>query len=467
MFRPFRTCLAALVLAGAVFSAYAHDGPLDPRFGDGGMRSYGFQPVNGSGRTDRAAVACAGPDGTLVVTGVASDAQRIVTMRLLPNGAYDPAFGGGDGRESFALPATPEYFTAGLCLPDAKILLARRVRVDDSGEMNIQLLRVDANTGLLDTAFGQNGVTQLDLDIWQGGLGRTESPYALVALDGGEVLLTGHASIPGRIVAFAALVTAAGQVPVARVYVDAPDRETAETLMTATLASDGRIWGVIEGKQRRSERVTPFRVRFDRHTLEWLDVPDALPGTTGDQIYSGVGTRVREDVLAVPLLQHVTGTTPPQSLPGLMIYRAGGKVFVPLPPPSLSGETLNFPLTYGTQSATLLPGGRVLFTAAVGSPVDNTPRGMHLAVVQIGTAIGSDRIDTSFGVNGAQTAVFRPVGGGCTSALIAQRFSAGAVWAGTPVLVGEVDSGCNNDGGGIDYLVARIASDRIFANGLD
>jgi len=35
------------------------------------------------------------------------------------------------------------------------------------------------------------------------------------------------------------------------------------------------------------------------------------------------------------------------------------------------------------------------------------------------------------------------------------------------VLVGDVDSGCNNDGGGIDYLVARIAVDRIFANGLD
>ncbi|WP_313918710.1 hypothetical protein [Tahibacter sp.] len=467
MLSRLRNCLAALMLAGAAFPAAAHDGPLDLRFGDGGMRNYSFQSVNGSGRTDRAAVACAGPDGTLVVTGIASEAQRIVTMRLLPDGAYDPAFGGGDGRESFALPATPEYFTAGLCLPEARILLARRVRVDESGEMNIQLLRIDANTGLLDPAFGQNGVVMLDLDTWQGGLGRTESPYALVALDGGEVLLTGHASLPDRIVAFAALVTTAGQIPVARVYVDAPDRETAATFMTAMLASDGNIWGVIEGKQRRSDRVTPFRVRFDRRTLEWLDVPDALPGTTGDQVYGGVGTRVREDVLAVPLLQHVAGTTPPQSLPGLMIYRAGGKVFLPLPPPNLPGESLNFPLTYGTQSATLLPGGRVLFAAAVGHPGDNAPRGMHLAVVQVGTSIGSDRVDTSFGVNGAQTAAFRPIGGSCTNVLAAQRFSAGTVWAGQPVLVGDVDSGCNNDGGGIDYLVARIAVDRIFANGLD
>src|SRR5690606_21580816 len=78
--------LAALVVAAVTSFAIAHDGPLDPRFGDGGMRNYGFQPFNGSGREDVATAVCQGPNGTLLVVGEASDARRIVTMRLLPNG---------------------------------------------------------------------------------------------------------------------------------------------------------------------------------------------------------------------------------------------------------------------------------------------------------------------------------------------------------------------------------------------
>jgi hypothetical protein len=467
MFPQILVWTAALALAAVTPGANAHDGPLDPTFGDGGMRNYGFQSVNGSGRNDRAAaVACPGPGGTLVVTGEASDATRLVTMRLLPNGDYDPSFGAG-GRVSVPFAMTQEYYMAGLCLPNGKILLARRLSTDASNDTDVQLLRIDAATGQFDASFGQGGASLLDLDSWQSGLGRTESPLALTPLDGGEVLLTGHVGLSNRIVAFAARVREDGSVPAARVYIDAANRPIANTLMTAMLASDGTIWGIVEGAYPGSTRVTPFRVRLDRTTLAWIDTPDAAPNATGNPIYAGRGTRVRGDVLAVPQIQFVEGSNPARYLTGLMIYRAGGKFYLPLPDAGLPGETLTLSGTYAMQSAVVLPGDRVLAAYSVERSGNATPRGMHLAMVQIGPAIGSDRVDTTFGDGGARTAAFRAAGSGCQESLVEQDFSGAALWNGAPVLVGNVNASCSNDGGGLDYLVARIAVDRLFASGLE
>lgn len=467
MFSRILLCTAALALGAATFGAHAHDGPLDPTFGDGGMRNYGFQSFNGSGRNDRAAaVACPGPNGTLVVTGEASDATRLVTMRLLPNGEYDPAYGAA-GRVSVPFAMTQEYYMAGLCLPNGKILLARRLNTGADNEMNIQLLRLDAATGQLDASFGQGGTSLLDLDSWQSGLSRTESPLALTPLDGGEVLLSGHVGMSGRLVAFAARIRDDGTVPIARVYIDVANRPTANTLMTAMLASDGTIWGIVEGAYPPSTRVTPFRVRLDRATLAWIDTPDAPPNSTGNPIYAGRGVRVRGDVLAVPQIQFVEGSKPVRYLTGLMIYRPDGKFYLPLPDASLPGETLTLAGTYALQSALVLPGDRVLATYSIVRSGTDTPRGMHLAMAQIGPAIGSDHVDTTFGSGGAQTAAFRAVGSGCPETLVEQDFSGVALWSGAPVLVGNVDASCSNDGGGRDYLVARMSVDRIFASSLE
>lgn len=467
MLRYLKT-LITLVLCAAATTAGAHDGPLDLAFGDGGMRNYGFQSFNGSGRNDRAAaVACPGPNGTLIVTGEASDATRLVTARLLPDGDYDPSFGAG-GRVSVAFAMTQEYYMAGVCAPNGKILLARRVRTDANGEMDIQLLRIDANTGQLDASFGQGGSTTLDLDTWQAGLQRTESPLSLTLLDGGEALLSGHTALDNRITAFAARIRDDGTVPVARVYADVANRPEANTFMTAALASDGTLWGIIEGTYPGSTRVTPFRVRFDRTTLAWIDTPDAPPGATGNPIYAGRGVRVRDNVLAVPVIQFIDGTNPPRYQAGLMIYRADGKFYLPLPDTSLLGETtLTFSETYALQSAVALPGDRVLAALAVGRRGEGVHRGMHLAMVRIGTAIGSDVLDTTFGTGGAQTAAFRAAGSGCTETLPGQDFSGIALWRGAPVLVGNVDAACSNDGGALDYLVARLNVDRLFADGLE
>jgi hypothetical protein len=460
--RPFIATVSAALLG--IGTATAHDGPLDPRFGDGGMRNYGFQSFNGSGREDKATAVCPGPNGTLLVVGEASDARRIVTMRLLPNGDYDPSFGAA-GRATLELPITREPFMAGLCLPGGKILLARRLRVDQNEEMNIQLLRIDANTGQLDPSFGQTGVVLLDLDAWQSGLARRESPFALVALDQGEALVLGQAGMGTRLVAFAARVGADGSVPLARVYADTAGRATANVMMTATLAGDGTIWGIVEGAQQGTSRVTPFRVRFDRTTLEWIDVPDPLPNATDPDIYAGLGVPVGRDTLAVPVMQAVAGTEPRRFVHAMMIFRPEGKVFVPLPAPELAGELLSAADTYARQQAVLLPGNRVLSAATLRRPGDAVTRAIHFALVEIGPRNGQDSVDTAFGVGGAQTAAFRPTGGSCTSALVEQWISGLTVWAGSPVFVGAADAGCSSGDGALDYLVGRIGVDRIFVAG--
>ena len=458
--------LAALVLAAVTSFANAHDGPLDPRFGDGGMRNYGFQPFNGSGREDMATAVCQGPNGTLLVVGEASDARRIVTMRLLPNGNYDPSFGAA-GRATLELPITHDEYMAGLCLPGGKILLARRLQIDENQESNIQLLRIDANTGQLDPSFGQTGVVLLDLDDWQSGLARRESPYALVALDQGEALVLGQAGMGTRRVAFAARVRADGNVPVARIYADTAGRATANVMMTATLASDGTIWGIVEGAQPGSSRVTPYRVRFDRTTLEWIGVPDPLPNATGPDILGGLGVPVGRDTLAVPVIQEVEGTEPLRFVHAMMIFRPEGKVFLPLPAPEFAGEQLSAADNYARQQAVLLPGNRVLSAATLRRPDNHVLRAIHFALVEIGPHNGQDRVDTAFGVGGAQTAAFRPTGGSCAGTLVMQWLSGMTVWAGSPVFVGAVDAGCSSGDGGLDYLVGRIGVDRIFVAGFE
>lgn len=463
MLSRLRNCLAALVLAGAAFPAAAHDGPLDPRFGDGGMRHYGFQSVNGSGRDDIAAAACPGPNGTLVVVGSASQATRIVTMRLLPNGDYDPSFGGGDGRESFPLAMTSHVSTLGLCQSDGKVLLARRLDVDASGEMNIQLIRVDGSSGLPDPSFGSGGVAMLDLDSWQVGLGKGELPLSLSTLGNGETLLAGYVRVSTGVAAFAARIAADGRVPVARVYADTLGRATAQFIQTAAVASDGTIWAIAEGRQPDDTRTTPFRVRLDRTTLEWIDVPDALPGT-GPNIFAGRGVQVRPDVLAAPLMQRVAGSNPPRHLPALMIYRASGKVFVPLPEPAIAGETVSIGAAQYAQSVTVLPGGRVLYAAGVRRDGDTGDQATHLAIVRVGTAIGDDALETQFGTGGAQTAVFRPVGGSCNGSLVEQALTIGAFWNGLPVLAGFAQASCTEFNAGLDYVVTRLSVDRIFVD---
>lgn len=465
MFRRFRTCLAALALASAVFSAHAQDGPLDPRFGDGGMRNYGFPSYNGSGRSDRAAAACPGPNGTLLVVGEASDASRIVTVRLLPNGDYDSSFGAG-GRATLELPMTQEPNMAGLCQPDGKIVLARRIRVDAddvNSETNIQLLRIHAHDGQLDTTFGQNGLSLLDLDAWQSGLSRREDPYALMPLDRGEVLLLGQVGVADDMRGFAALISADGSVPRARVYGDVVGWPAIETLMTAAPASDGTIWAIAEGNYPRIGRISPFRMRLQRETLDRIDMPDPVQNENYE-IYAGVGMRVRDDVLAVPMLVKNASSRPTSYSPALGIYRAGGKVILWLPRPQYYGERLSLARALAQQHVTLLPGNRVFYAATL-ARAGSGSYGVHTGLVEIGAAIGQDRIDNSLGQGGEQSVSFLPVGGSCTRTLVPQWLAGVTTWAGLPVFVGAVDMSCTDPAVRNDYLVGRVLVDRIFVDG--
>ena len=94
----------------------------------------------------------------------------------------------------------------------------------------------------------------------------------------------------------------------------------------------------------------------------------------------------------------------------------------------------------------------------------NNDAGVHFALGEIGTTSAGDRVDTTFGVNGAQTAIFRPAASACNTPSKTHRYGRLTLWRNRPVFVGGVDAGCLGTGAGEDYLVARIQTDDIFAD---
>lgn len=131
----------------------------------------------------------------------------------------------------------------------------------------------------------------------------------------------------------------------------------------------------------------------------------------------------------------------------------------------LGGEALSLRPSFAEQAVTVLPGNRVFYAATLGRAGEFGGYGVHTGLAVIGAAIGQDRVDTTFGNGGAQSAAFRPVGGSCTGALVPQWMSALTTWAGLPVFVGTVDMACSNPDLRTDYLVGRVLVDRIFVGG--
>ncbi|MBL8300564.1 MAG: hypothetical protein JNN30_19675 [Rhodanobacteraceae bacterium] len=119
---PATALLFAVLLATSL--PFFHESPLDTSFGDGRMRYFGFQSDDGN-NDDEASVACPGPDRSLMITGRASNGQRIVTARLLSSGDPDVS-SSGDGKETFNL-IGDGFYPKGVCQPNGDMLAARPV----------------------------------------------------------------------------------------------------------------------------------------------------------------------------------------------------------------------------------------------------------------------------------------------------------------------------------------------------
>jgi hypothetical protein len=442
--RSMRCFLLAGGLAAGM-SCAAHVGPFDPTFGDGGMRAYGFQP-GVDGNDDEAVVGCPGVGGTLYVLGHASSTSRMVLMRILANGDYDPTFG-SSGRASLTVPGTYAGTAAGLCQPDGKLVVARNIE-GSGGRDDLQIVRVDPATAQLDVSFGAgSGIVQPTL------AGASVYPLGVNALPDGRLAVSGIATIPTAPGSgFVALVGSDGT---GLVYRRLAQPATA-SVTAVTAAPDGRLW--VYGANERIAGA--YRATLDAATLAWLGVVELGNGPAF--FNAGAGRSVDAQTGVLPGICANASTR----WPCLAVFRGTTASWLMLPAASLGATNYQPARQLGNAHVTALPGRRVLYATSVESVVTFDVDAVHYAMARIGRSAGTDRIETAFASGGAQTATFRPAVAACQSPAPSQDVARLTLWSARPVVVGQVDMNCV-DSGGDDYLVARIESNYLFGDGFD
>ncbi|UXI66776.1 hypothetical protein [Tahibacter amnicola] len=451
--------LFALLSSAAVL---AHDGPLDTRFGDAGLRHYGFQSVNGSGQRDEASVACVEANGRVTIAGLASDGHRIVTIRLLENGNYDTTFS-DDGKATAMLPAASAVepngklrMAPGACDNQGRMLIARTVPTDANGGEAIQIVRLNRATGDLDTTFGSGGIVTIDLDSFIGYAARRERPMVISVLSDGNVFVAGMAYPAQRDRGFALRLSATGTLLAGKLY----DSDAATRSINAAVeAPDGSIWIAGDADIVGTSRIVPFCGSLQRSSLERVSTFSTPPAGSASYFGSG-GQLVRPGVLAVAALRH----EPDGYVPVLMVCRASGSNYLMMPHATVSGMPTPLQVDYGRQHLALLPGRRVLHgaTAFVGTTPDVA---VHLSLAYVGDTPAEDRIETPFGNNGSTAVVYRPTTAGCSADPAKIRLSTLTPWHGGVLLAGHVDAACET--AAEDYVVGRIDTGYLFQDGFD
>jgi hypothetical protein len=450
--------MAALLpaFAAALLStaATAHIGPLDPGFGDAGMRKYGFQTING-GFHDRAVVGCAGADGTFTATGIASGDNRIVTMRLLPNGDYDNSYGAG-GRVSVTLAGEYNDVVPGLCQPDGHMVMAR-TGTDASGNQYLQILRVLKHTGQLDSGFGSGGIVSVDLDGFIArGSDEHELALGLNALPNGDIAVSGQLRDGGDR-GFVLLLSGAGAVRAVREL----DPTVSLNATTVVEAPDGRLW--VFGKNAAQDGA--YRLTLSRQTLQQEDVLQ-IAFDRFAEVEIGPGRLVDAEtvVLAGVARYFLRGVN---AEPMLFVFRTGGASIIPMPQATLEGNPMQISTAPGRQLVTVLPGRRVLMSASARRLDGSVDDGIYLGLAHIPRRARNEGVEYGFGAEAARQAAFRLSAPGCGGVTPAHRVARLTLWRDMPVLVGSVSADCGSDAGGEDYLVSRIRPDYLFADGLD
>ena len=437
----------ALPLAGlcAVSAASAHTGPFDPAFGEGGLASYAFQPVNGL-LADAAVVGCAGPNGSFVVVGTASNGVRIVTARLRPDGRYDTSFS-GDGKESFDSVADPMSPAPGVCQPNGDPVLVRAI-TGAGGEQSMRLVRVRRDTGLPDPAFGNGGIVDLDLDLHVTGLGQAEVPLGLNVLANGDLVVSGYASnAQGGVSGFVALLDDAGSVRAARLI-------EAWHLTTTLDAPDGSLWTF------GSSGNGGLRVTLDRNTLA---AGLRITAELGSTVHAGAARVVRPGAVAMAV---VARNTDASHRPLLMLFRADVATPLAMASPAFGGNAFGMSDAVGTQGVQVLPGGRVLYAGTARDLASSTDDALYFAMARVGREPGDDEWEHAFGHNGMQVGRFEPDAPGCAGQAPRQLLHRVTAWLGRPAFVGRVDGNCV-DASAENYLVGRVETNYLFADGMD
>lgn len=148
------------------------DGTRDAGFG------YRILPGQPGSYNELARAVALQPDGKIVVAGRTSANQDAAVWRLLPNGAPDPAFGGGDGLATIDSGAY-EYLYDVAVAPDGAVVVAGLSTVN-GGEAVVYRLTA---AGEMDQSFDMDGAL---------GVGADQSSATGVAVQpDGKILITG------------------------------------------------------------------------------------------------------------------------------------------------------------------------------------------------------------------------------------------------------------------------------------
>ena len=437
---------AALLAAGTA----AAEGRLERGFGVDGFAVEGFQPAASGGDladADIAIAGCSGPQGSLIVTGLASNTTRIVTIWLTPQGELDTRFS-DDGKASFALPAGPHRAAIGLCQADGKPVIAYSQQFlppDAPASENIHLVRIDAATGLPDAGFGGGSVVVDAGD--ELGAHTQETPASLTVGSEGDVLLAGSVLGATREHGFVARVRANGQVAAVGM---APAEAGVTRLAAVGLTASGalRVFGNALDDRGEPHDVVQLFMGYDTlHVSEsgrWL-----VPAGQRYRVWSGRPLDATRMALAV---SHNDAPALLIAEPAISSWRV-----VPLPRPTIAGQPA---ITGLMQLAPSGDGGLIVAHSA--GLTSALPHAVQIAKLT-GSASGQTVLDPRFGDGGSTLVTWpRPAGCGGPAVLALTRFT---FWRGALAVASVVDSSCSSDPD-FDYAVFRLDAP-LFRDGFD
>lgn len=169
------------------------NGQLDPNFSGDGRASIAFDI--GGNQDDAALELILAPDGSIFLTGAATDAgYDAAVVKLLPDGSLDVSFG-GDGRVTVPFDlgdGNQDIFYGAALQPDGALVLAGYVQVAAPNNSDLAFVRLLPN-GDLDPNFGLAGKSIIPLDIG----GDLQDAATRIRYSNGAMIFGGAANIGG------------------------------------------------------------------------------------------------------------------------------------------------------------------------------------------------------------------------------------------------------------------------------
>ncbi len=163
-----------------VIMRFNSDGTLDNTFGNGGV----FHTLIGINFNTNHSLAIQA-NGKIVLAGTTGISPKsIAIVRLNTNGTIDDTFG-EEGKKIISISGVSDYCKSVNIQPDGKILLAGEIFIS-TGDFDFTLIRLN-NDGTLDTTFANNGISIKNIS-------GNDNCNSSIILSSGDIILSGTTS---------------------------------------------------------------------------------------------------------------------------------------------------------------------------------------------------------------------------------------------------------------------------------